>query len=185
MGGAQTIGTRVAAADDDDVLVASSDWIIVGDVGLMAAPILRRQILHREVNALKLAARHGQVARNRRSAGEDDGVEFAAELLHRQIDADVHTGPESHPFLAHQHQAPIEHLFFELELGNAVAQQPTNAIGPLQHGDPVPGAIQLIRRGETRRAGANHRDPLSGPARRRPRHHAPFGEATIDDGNLD
>ncbi len=42
---------------------------------------------------------------------------------------------EDHAFIAHQRQPALEPALFELEFRNAVAEQPADAIGALEHGD--------------------------------------------------
>ena len=81
VGGAEAVGAGVAAADDDDVLARGGDELLVGDLVALAATVLQRQVLHREMDARQLAARHRQVARQRRAASEDDRVESGAELV--------------------------------------------------------------------------------------------------------
>ena len=44
-----------------------------------------------------------------------------------------------------------------LELGDPVAEQPADAVGPLEHHDVVTGARELLRRGQTGGARADHR----------------------------
>ena len=72
----------------------------------------------------------------------------APQLADRHVDADVGVGAELDALLAHQREPPLEPPLFELELRNAVAEQAADAIGALEHGDRVAGAIQLIGRGE-------------------------------------
>ena len=52
--------------------------------------------------------------------------------------------------------------FSILKFGNAVAQQPADAVGLFVDRDRVPGATQLLRRGQPRRTGADDRDFLAG-----------------------
>jgi hypothetical protein len=53
------------------------------------APVLLRQEIHGEVNALELAAGHRQVARLFGAAGEHHGVIVLEQLVGRDIDADM------------------------------------------------------------------------------------------------
>ena len=76
MNGAQAIGAGVAAADDDDVLVAGRDELAVVDRVAGHAPVLHGQELHGEVDALELAAFDRQVARLGRAAAQADRVEL-------------------------------------------------------------------------------------------------------------
>ena len=89
----------------------------------------------------------------------------ALQLAAGHVDADVGVDAELGAFESHLLEAAIEVLLLHLELGNAVAKQPADAIGALEDHDVVPGACQLLRGGETRRPRADHRDAL---ARRSP-----------------
>ena len=160
MRGAETVGAGVAAADDDHMLVLRADDV---DAIALAGPILRRQILHREMNAREFASRHPQIARHRRPAGQDDGVEVALQLTGVAVDADVAAGAERHAFLAHQRQPAFQPAFLELEFRNAVAQQAADAIGALEHRHEVPGAVQLVGCRQPRRSRADDRDAFAGP----------------------
>ena len=73
----------------------------------------------------------------------------------------------------------------ELELGDAVAQQPADAVGALEDRDLVPGAVQLIGGGEAGRTRADDRDRLAGAPGRRTRHDPAFQERPLDDRQLD
>ena len=72
-----------------------------------------------------------------------------------------------------------------LELGDAVAQQPADAVGPLEHDDVVPGARELLRGGQTGRARADDRDLAAGPHGRHHRRDPPFRPRPFDDLDLD
>ena len=81
----------------------------------------------------------------------------------------------------------IQVTLFHLELGDPVAQQPAERVGPLEHGDRVPGAGQLLGRGQPGRAGADDRDLA---ARRPPRRwwqwpDPALGPGPVDDRHLD
>src|SRR5262249_8782790 len=82
MDGAQAVRARVAAADDHHALARGADECLVGDSVALAATVLLSQVLHGEVDALELAAGHGQIAWVTRAAGEHDGVEVAPEVGH-------------------------------------------------------------------------------------------------------
>ena len=132
-----------------------------------AAAVLQRQVLHREVDALELAARHRQIARLAGAAGQ--------QRPRRSRDAAASTGTSTPtltpvrnttPSASMQREPAVEDALLHLELGNAVAQQAADAIGLLEHGHGVAGAVQLIGRGEAGRAGTDDRDLL--PRARRP-----------------
>ncbi len=94
-------------------------------------------------------------------------------------------GRELGAFGLHLRDATIEEPLLHLELGDAVAQQPADAIGPFEHDDVMAGTGQLLCGGEAGRARADHRDLLTGLHRRRHRLHPAFGPGAVDDLDLD
>ncbi len=109
----------------------------------------------------------GQVARRGGTAGEDDRVELLAQLVGRDVDTDVDAGAEDGAFGLHLREAAVDVPLLHLELGNAVAQQAADAVGPLEHRDRVPGARELLRCSQTRRTRPDDGDLLAGEVRRR------------------
>ncbi len=107
MGVAEAVGARVAAAQDDHVLVSGGDL----DLGLRREPgdppVLLHEVVHRRVDAAELAARHVEVAALQGADGEYDGVELALELPGSRVLADVGVRPELDPLLLHQGDAPV------------------------------------------------------------------------------
>ena len=61
----------------------------------------------------------------------------------------------------HLFQPAVEDVLLHLEIGNAVAQEPADAVGFLEKLHRMPGAIQLLRGRKPRRTGAHHRDSLA------------------------
>ena len=158
--GAQAIRAGIAAADDYDALAGGANLIrnrVAGDHF-----ILLRQELHGEIDALELAAGNVEVAWGFRAAGQQQGVKFLAQILRGNAAAHVSARLEADSLGHHLFQAPVEHALFQLEVGNAVAQQAADAVVFFKYGDVVPGAIQLLRGGQARRAGAHHGNALAG-----------------------
>ena len=58
-------------------------------------------------------------------------------VLDRHVGADLDAGAEHDAFLFEDRQAPGEEALLHLELGNAIAQQPADAIIALEDGDRV------------------------------------------------
>ena len=115
--------------------------------------VLLRQELHREMDAVELAARHRQVARLLRAAREHDRVE----LVDAAPAASTFTPTcwftrNSTPSACICSMRRSIRCFLHLEIGNAVAQQPADAVGFLEHDDGVAGARELLRAGEPGRA---------------------------------
>ena len=65
-----------------------------------------------------------------------DGVELRPQLLGRNVPADGDAGLELHPFGGHLLQAAVEDVLFQLEVGDAVAQQPAQAVVLLEERRP-------------------------------------------------
>ena len=81
-----------------------------------------------------------------------------------EIDAHVDVRLAFHAFGDHLFQAAVEDVLFHLEIGNAVAQQSAQPVVLLEHHDFVPVAGQLLRGGQSGRAGADHGHALAGLA---------------------
>ena len=84
-------------------------------------------------------------------------MEAAAEMVGRNVDADVRVHLELHAFGEHLFEPAVEDVLFELEVGNPVAEQPAEAIAPLEHDDVVSLPGQLLRGGEAGGPGADRR----------------------------
>ena len=136
------------------------------------------------MDALQLTPRHAQVARQGRSSGQDDRVEVPLQLHRVHVDADVASGYERNPFVAHQREAALEPALLDLEFGNAIAQQAADSIGALEDGDQMAGAIQLVGGGEPRRSGSDDGDALARADRGRPRDDPALVEGALDDRGL-
>ena len=96
---------------------------------------------------------------------------------------DVH--PELGALGPHLLEPTVEVALLHLELGDAVAQQATDAVGPLEHHDRVTGAGELLRGGEPGGPGADDRDLAAGAHRRHHGRDPPLGPRPLDDLDLD
>ena len=157
--GAEAVGAGVAAADDDHVLAAGVDRHVVdGEVALLGL-VRPGQVLHRLVDAAELAAR----ARAGRATAvappaSTSASNSLAQLVDVEVDADLDAGAELGALGLHLLEAPVEVALLHLELGDAVAEQPADAVGPLEHDDAVAGAGELLGGGQAGGPGADHRD---------------------------
>ena len=73
---------------------------------------------------------------------------------------------ERHSLRFHLGQPSVENGLLHLELGDAVAQEPTGLLGPLEDRDPVPGSGQLLAGRQAGRPRAHDGDRAAGPGRR-------------------
>src|SRR5262245_52988477 len=183
--GSQAVGAGVTPADDHDVLVLRGDEPLVRNHVALAALVLQRQVVHREVDAGELAAGHGQIARLARAARKHHRVEVLAKVADGRARADVRIGLEDDAGLLHETQAPIHEPLLHLELGNPVAQEAPDAVGALEDDHPVPGAVELVRGGETRGPRADDGHALAGPGGGWLWGDPAVLERVLDDGDLD
>ena len=112
---------------------------VSGIVVAFAAFVLKRQVIHREVNALQIAAGNRQIARqlsSRRPAGceSNSRLSSSTETFTPTFAFVRNLMPSS----SHEIQPPVENVLFHFEFGNAVAQQSADAVGALEDRDPVP-----------------------------------------------
>ena len=157
---AVAVATGVAATDHNHILAFGDD---LGDDIVASVPfVLLRQELHRVVHALQLATRDRQVAAERGPAGEHHGVVLSGELLRADVGADVHAAAKLHPLLTHLLDPPPDPPLLELEIGDAVHEQATWTIGPLEERDEVAGPVELLCGCEARGPAAHHGHPLAG-----------------------
>ena len=181
----QAVRPGVAAADDHHAFPLSEDgqrWV---DNIAFAAAILLGQKLHGKVDALEFAAGDIEVARLLCAAGEQDGVVVVGEGLDGYIDADVGVGDERDSLGAHLLDTAIEHVLFQLEVGDSVAHQTADAVVLFVDGDGVAGAAQLLRGGQARGSAANNGNTLSGVVLGRLRLDPAFLPATFNHRTLD
>jgi len=185
LGGAQAIGAGVTAAQDDDVLVLGADELLVGNMVSHIPPVLEREVVHRLVDAVQFAAGDFEIARGSGPAAQHDGVEIPTQFLDLDVLTHVGVGLEDNPLGFHEPHPAIDDFLIELEVGYAVHQQATDAVGAFEDGDEMARLINLSGGGKARRARADDGNlfprSLLGNARRDPS----LGERMIDDVLLD
>ena len=87
-------------------------------------PVLLGEEVHGEVDAGKLTPGHSEVAGHAGASGQHDGFEPVAQVLVGDVLADVHAALELHALAGHELDALVDHPLLQLEIGDAVAQQP-------------------------------------------------------------
>ena len=158
---AHAVGARIAAADDDDALARREDG--ARGLGLLAgeAAVLLREELHREVHAAELAARDraDRAAPVRRCRGRPRRTRAAAARLARR--ARRRRRAEDHALGAHLLHALVEDALLHLEVGNAVAEEATDAVVALEDHDVMPRPRELLRGRHPRGARSDDGDALA------------------------
>ena len=82
------------------------------------------EVLHREVDAVELPSRHGQVARHAGADREDDGVVLAAQLVGGDVGADVDAVAELDALVHELAQPALDEALLDLEVRHAEADEP-------------------------------------------------------------
>ena len=137
-----------------------------GDLRLAAhAPVLLRQELHGEMDALELAARDRQVAPFLGAAGEHHRVVLGDEFLGRHVHADMGAVVERDAFRFHLRDALVDVVLLHLEVGDAVAHQPAGLGVLLVDVHVMAGARELLGASHAGGTRADDRDLLAGLAR--------------------
>ncbi|MNC21323.1 hypothetical protein D3C75_692980 [compost metagenome] len=183
--GSDTVGTGVAAADDDNVLACCGDISAVGMVGIQQALGVLVQELHRQVDALQLAAFSGKVAAFGGAAAKHNSVKLSLQLFRRIILANFCVGDEGDAFLLQQLHTAFHNGFLQLHVGDAVHQKPAGTVGAFEYGNGVPCFIQLGGSSQTGRTGADNGYLLAGALNRRLGFDPALFEALIHDRPLD
>src|SRR6478736_3319959 len=181
---ADAVRAGVAATDDDDVLAGGVDraGTIVAENGLGVGG----EKLHRKVHSLEAAALDGQVARLGGAGADDRGVILLEEDLGLDVVADVGVADELDALLLHELDAAQDDLLLvQLHVGDAVHEQAARAVGALEDGDGVAGAIELRGGGQTGGAGADDGDLLAGADLGRLGDDPALRPALVDDRDLD
>src|SRR3546814_9148060 len=89
----------------------------------------------------------------------------------------MHTRPEGDTLDRHLFHAAVDLPLLELEIRDAVAHQPADAVLTVEQGDVMAGAGELLRAGHARRPRSDDSDALAGLARRHLRHDPALREA--------
>ena len=179
---AHAVGAGVAAADDDDVLVLGADRRVLGSGHPAVAHV---EVVHGEVHAVELAARHRQVARHARADGQDHGVMGVAQLLGADVDADVDAQAQLDALGHELLHAALDDRLLDLEVGHAEAHEAAGRLVALVEHHGMPGAAQLLRRGHARRPGADDRHAAPALATRGHRDDPAGVPRVVDDRVLD
>ena len=185
MGGAQTVGSGVAAAQDNHPFAFGGDVFL--RVYLLAGQqfVLLGEVVHCQVDAVQLTARHRQIPGLGGAAGEAYSVKLGQQLFHRVVDTHVNPGPKFHSLLGHQLDATVDYPLIQLEVGNTQHQQAADVVGPLQDGNRMAGPVKLLGGGQPGGAGTDHCNLLAGALLRRLRLYPAFPVAPVGDFLLD
>ena len=137
------------------------------------------------MHARQVGAGDAKLARLAGAHAQHDRMEAAAQMIGRNIDADVDVHLELDAFEHQLFEPAVENLLFQLEVGNSVAEQSAQAVAPLEDDNVVPLPGQLLRGGKPGGARADHGHFLAGLRLRANRLDPALGKGTFDDPQLD
>ncbi len=141
------------------------------------------------MDAVEVTTGNVQIARMLGARRGDQRVEFLEQARRRDAIpsrcADMRVDTELDPFGSHLLDPAVDVVLLHLEIGNSVAQQPTDSVGLLEQHDFVAGAPKLLRACHSGRAGTDHGHALAGPSFRRLRRDPAFFPTLVDDEVLD
>ena len=179
VGGTQTVRPGISAAQNDYPFALGGNVFFRVYCLTGQQLVLLGQVIHCQVDAVQFPARHRQFPRLGGTSGEANRVKPGQDLFHRIIKANVDPGAEFYPFVGHQLNAAVYYSLVQLEIGNPQHQQSADVVGPLKYGDRVTGAVKLLGRGQSRRAGTDYGNPFAGAMFRRLRPYPAFLEAPV------
>ena len=159
---ADAVRAGVAAADDDDVLALGGDRAVLRPGDRAVAHV---EVVHREVDAVELAARDRQVARHARADREHDRVELGAQLVGGDVDARRRRRTaQLDALLGQLLDAALDDALLDLEVRHAEAHEAAGGLVALEQDDAVADAAQLLR-GRHARPGRRRRRRRCGRSR--------------------
>ena len=182
--GAHAVVAGVAAAHDDHVLTLGGGVGAVGQIGIQQGTGGLLQKVHREPHPVQLPAGNGQIPGLGGAAAQHHRVKVPPQLLRAEVLAHIHAGAEGDALGGHLVQPPLDHRLLQLHIGNAVYQKASGPVFPLQHGNAVAPAVELVGAGQTGGAGAHHRHLLAGAGPGRPGGHESPVPGVLNDAQL-
>ena len=149
------------------------------------ALVLLGQEIHRVMDPVQVAAGDVQVTRPFGPAGQHDRVVIGQQLVDRYVLANLDASLEGDALGRHLIDAAIDEVLFHLEVGDAIAQQPADAVLLFDQRHRVARPGKLLRTGHAGGAGADDGNGFSGLHRGRLRDDPTLFPRPIDDRAFD
>ena len=162
-GGAHAVHGGVAAADHDDVAARGVELAaVIGRDAVAEADAVRGdQVVERRRDPGRAGARGDQLAGRIDADSDQDRVVAGAQLVQAGVAADLEAEFELDAAIGQAGGAPLDHVLFQLEAGDAVDQQAAGAVVTVVDGDVITGFAQPLGGGQARGAGADDPDRLA------------------------
>jgi len=176
---ADTIRSRVSAADDEDAFAFCVDGIHRRLA--CQKPILSAKEFQGEMDAGEMASGDFEIARSRSADRNDDRVTRALQIFGGNVDADFGIRPEYDAFGFENLSAARDDRFVEFEVRDAVAEKSADIVALLVNRDGPTPAAKRDRRGESGGARADDCGLLSVFGRGRTGEDPPVRKGGFDD----
>ena len=141
---AQAVRSGVSSAKNHYSSARCQDFLFRIHAISRAAAILLGQELHGEVNSFQFAARNFQISGNLGPSGEQNRIEFPAQVRCRKADADIHARLKFNPLLHKLLDPPVQKAFIQFEIRDSISKQAADAVGFFKNDNVMSGAIQLL-----------------------------------------
>lgn len=157
-----TIVTRIASANDDNVLAMGVDVFAVLQARVLQGFGVLLQEVHSEMDPVRFPTGNSKVSRPRGTGGDYQGIILFLELSGVNIGADVGIRDEVDPFLCKQVDSSLNDLLVKLHIGNAILQETSDTVISVVNGDQMSSLVKSLRASQTSGTRANYRDLLTG-----------------------
>ena len=144
MGSSEAVCTGISATENYDSLAFCGYPFSIAELLSPINSVLLREVVHREVNTVKLFAGHSKSPGDRGSTSEANRIEFCAEIFHADIHSDVRIGTELDALKAHHLEAAFNDGFLELEVWDTKAEEAADDLVAFEDGDLMACTVELL-----------------------------------------
>ena len=180
VGCADAVASRVAAADDEHLLVFAVDDALGRDGNAFKQAVLLSEQLEGEMYAFEVTPFYRQIARSLRSYGNADGIERIHYILGKDLFPHHGVDLKAHAFLLHKADAAVDDVLAQLEVGYAEAEQAARQLVFLEDGHLVAFMVKTVGNGQSCRSAADYGNALA-VSLRHDRLHEAFAECSLND----
>ena len=146
--GTGAVISRIASADNHNVLPLRLDILSILEMGIKQAFRIPCKEIDRKIDSLCIASGSLQVSCLLRPAGKHDGIVLLQKGLRLDILPDIHTGQEGDALLLHDADLAVYDLLLQLHVRDPVHQKAPDAVIALIHRHLMTSVIQHIRTGK-------------------------------------
>ena len=121
-----------------------------------------RQIVNGKIDSFCLSSGSADIAGMGGAARENDPVKLLPQLCRMDVFADINSRLENNSLFFHTFYFTFDYRFVKFHVGDSVHQKSSRIIFPLEYRYQMSPFIQLVGRRQSRRAGADNGNRLTG-----------------------